>query len=410
MRGQRFHEVLPKRIPKLLNFNRKSLTCSYIGDDHGTPALLMWNYPLHRGWKYFEVEILESGQACEISVGLTHSTYSLSRHVGWDWSSLGYHADNGKLYNASGAGKDFGCPCTTGDLMGCGIDYDGTTNQGMVQVYFTKNGQRIRESIEISIAKGGLYPSLAMNSQGEKVRLILAPTSQSDDDEDVIMIDHNQLLPELTNGWARINTGIYIDENGSFIEHIGGSRGQDGLSLIQWGQPISRSFNCFKLEIINVVEAIAIGLASPIYPFDQFPGWQKSSIAYHSDDGRCFHGTGWGNPYGPACKSGDTMSLWVTFDFLEEGEDKVCKQMVSNIESMKELPLFGGENEDESHSDTSSNEGGLYEKQEISVVFIKNGQRLGAIKTVIPDDGYYPTIGLMKNGEKIRVNMHPYSG
>ncbi|KAI6653155.1 SPRY domain-containing protein 3-like [Oopsacas minuta] len=409
MRGQRTHEILPRIAPQL-QFNKKSLVCSYSKEGHHAPALLMWNYPLHRSWKYFEVEIIDGAKACEISIGLTHATYSLSRHVGLDSNSLGYHAVNGNLYHASGAGQDFGSSCTIGDIMGCGIDYDSSISQGMAQVYFTKNGERIRDCIEINIAKGGLFPSFALNSQGEKVRLVLNPNSQSDEDEDVVMADPNQLLPEFPYGWARVNTGIYFDENGSFIEHLGGSRGQDGLSLIQWSQPITRSFNSFKLEIIHVVEAIAIGLASPAYPFDQFPGWQNKSIAYHSDDGRCFHGTGWGNLYGPSCTSGDTMSLWVNFNYFEEGEERKSEKPDSHIQSMKELPLFGDEYDDESLSDSSSNEGTIYEKQEISVVFYKNGQRLESVKTTIPEEGYFPTIGLMKNGEKIKVNMQPYSG
>ena len=406
MKGQRYHEVFP-RIPKLLNFNKKTLTCSYIGEAQESPAMLMWNYPLHRGWRFFEVEILDKGISCQISIGLTHSTYSLERAVGWDWNSLGYHADSGNLYNSSREGKDFGFPCTTGDIMGCGIDFDASNDQGMVQVYFTKNGDRIKDCVEINIAKGGLFPSFSMNSEGEKVRLILTPSSQSDEDEDIIMSDPNQLLPELTNGWARVNTGIHFDDNGTFIEHQGGSRGQEGLSLIQWSQPISRSFNSFKLEILNVAEAIAIGLASPIYPFEQFPGWQKNSIAYHSDDGRCFHGTGWGNPYGPTCKSGDTMALWVKFDFIEDGEERIIKKVNSNTEIMN---LFGNDSEADSLSDSSSNDDASNEKQEISVMFMKNGEKLGLVKTTIPEDGFFPTIGLMKNGERIKVNMHPYSG
>ena len=407
MKGQRSHEVIP-RIPKLLYFNKKLLTCSYSGEGEEAPALLMWNYPLHRGWSYFELEILDRGVSCQISIGVTHSTYPLARHVGWDWNSLGYHADNGNMYHASEQGKEFGFTCTTGDRMGCGIDFESSSNQGMVQVYFTKNGKRIKDSVEINIAKGGLFPALALNSEGEKVRLILNPSSQSDEDEDVIMSDPNQLLPELTNGWARVNTGITFEENGCFIEHQGGARGQEGLSLIQWSQPISRSFNSFKLEILNVSEAIAIGLANPIYSFEQFPGWQKNSIAYHSDDGRCFHGTGWGNPYGPTCKVGDTMGLWVIFDSIEDGEDRVVKKVSSKAVDIKDL--FGDDSEADSASDSSSDDDASSDKQEISVIFMKNGEKLASIKTTIPEDGYFPTIGLMKGGERIKVNMQPYSG
>ena len=406
MRGHRFHEV-PPRVTDLLSFNKKSLTCSYKGVAHGTPALLIWNYPLHRGWNFFEVEILDKGLCCEISIGLAHSTYSSTRHVGWDCNSIGYHSDNGRLYHASGLGKEFGYPCTTGDIMGCGIDFDALNNEGMAQVYFTKNGERIKDCVEVKIPKGGLFPSFTMNSEGEQVRLLLSPSSQYDNDEEnVVMSEPNQLLPKLTKGWARVSTGLYLDCTGSFIEHQGGSNGHNGISLIQWSQPISRSFNSFKLEILDVVGAIAISLASPIYQFEQFPGWRENSIAYHSDDGRCYHGSGIGIAYGPACKSGDTMALWVTFDFAEDDVDGLTKRVKPNPGILKEFSLL----DDESESSDKSGNDESYEKQEISVIFMRNGKKLGSIKTSIPEDGFFPTIGLLKNGEKIKVNMQPYSG
>jgi hypothetical protein len=43
------------------------------------------------------------------------------RHPGWNKGSIGYHADDGKIFIGSGVGAPFGPRCHKGDRMGCGI-------------------------------------------------------------------------------------------------------------------------------------------------------------------------------------------------------------------------------------------------------------------------------------------------
>jgi hypothetical protein len=97
--------------------------------------------------------------------------YPLDDMPGWDYNSIGYHADDGKLFCESGAGTEFGPTCTNGDRMGCGIDFrDEDDSSDQVKVFFTKNSQQIGDAIRIKIPAGGLYSLIGMCSEGEKVQ------------------------------------------------------------------------------------------------------------------------------------------------------------------------------------------------------------------------------------------------
>ena len=54
---------------------------------------------------------------------------------GWEPNSFGYHADDGNAFNQTGSGRPYGPTYTTGDVVGCGVNFlDGT-------VFYTKNSQ-----------------------------------------------------------------------------------------------------------------------------------------------------------------------------------------------------------------------------------------------------------------------------
>ncbi|XP_053388031.1 uncharacterized protein LOC123541731 [Mercenaria mercenaria] len=71
--------------------------------------------------QYFEVEILSLGQRGTIAIGVVPCIYPENHQPGWGEGSIGYHADDGLLYNGTGTGKTFGPKCNVGDRIGCGI-------------------------------------------------------------------------------------------------------------------------------------------------------------------------------------------------------------------------------------------------------------------------------------------------
>jgi Ran-binding protein 9/10 len=57
---------------------------------------------------------------------------------GWDYLSTGYHGDDGKLYYSdSHRGKIYGPKYSTGDIVGCGINFI------TKEIFFTKNGRNL---------------------------------------------------------------------------------------------------------------------------------------------------------------------------------------------------------------------------------------------------------------------------
>ena len=191
--------------------------------------------PITTRHHYFEIEIVNPGHSCYIAIGLARKNYPKNKLPGWNPGSIGYHADDGKVFAGSGKWKvkwPFGPRCDKGDIMGCGVLFprnyecksdseeeleqqgggggaavrgrppegplycpppdlgdlsdggeDGADlrhkdhrNGVVVGIYFTRNGEVIGRK-EIRIPKGGLYPTIGMMSCEEKVRVDLRPLS-----------------------------------------------------------------------------------------------------------------------------------------------------------------------------------------------------------------------------------------
>ncbi|XP_034230494.1 SPRY domain-containing protein 3-like [Thrips palmi] len=187
-------------------------------------GLAQARFPLNTTHHYFEIEIVDPGENCYIAIGLTRKDYPDRRNPGWNKGSIGYHADDGKIFMGSGKGDPFGPRCHKGDRMGCGIyfapdyisEYDSDcdvgnsppragssngkdvelidltvdtsgseddewwTHQGKVkcgskvEIFFTRNGKTVGMR-QVRIPKGGFYPTVGMLGLNEKVRVDLRP-------------------------------------------------------------------------------------------------------------------------------------------------------------------------------------------------------------------------------------------
>ncbi len=69
-----------------------------------------------------------------IGIGFSMGTVSLNRLPGWEKNSYGFHGDDGHAFNSSSTGTPYGPTFTTGDTIGCCLNFaDGTC-------FYTKNG------------------------------------------------------------------------------------------------------------------------------------------------------------------------------------------------------------------------------------------------------------------------------
>ncbi|GAA6060229.1 hypothetical protein JCM10212_003469 [Sporobolomyces blumeae] len=184
----------------LLELSSDSRTASFAGSakygDRDAAAVRADRpVPTHAGVYYFEVEVKDKGVSGYIGIGLSHRSVSLSRLPGWEALSYGYHADDGRAFCAQGTGEPFGPTFTTGDVVGCGIDWtdaggdkgkrerDGSRrakrgsandkdkdgNKGGGRVFYTKNGTWL--GYAFSNLSGDLYPTIGLRTPNESVRV-----------------------------------------------------------------------------------------------------------------------------------------------------------------------------------------------------------------------------------------------
>ena len=176
-------------------------------------------------------------------------------------------------------------------------------------------------------------------------------------------------------------------------------------------------------------------------------------------------GNGKGDPFGPRCHRGDVMGCGIIFprNYPERklsGQEREDQQLESLSEDQptpelsdqdedEELELFDSDEEDANGivlQDMNRAEqlvrhfaqglpihprgimrrvGPRYdqfnhklsqEKEEpesgpgVQIFFSRNGSMIGSKEITIPKGGFFPTVGMLSSAEKVRVDLHPYSG
>ncbi|KAM7519218.1 hypothetical protein LguiB_018180 [Lonicera macranthoides] len=119
--------------------------------------------PVKRLVYYFEIFVKNAGAKGQIAIGFTTEGFKMRRQPGWEANSYGYHGDDGMLYHGQGKGEAFGPTYTTGDTVGGGINY------ASQELFFTKNGAVV--GTVYKDVKGRLFPTVAVHSQNEEVRV-----------------------------------------------------------------------------------------------------------------------------------------------------------------------------------------------------------------------------------------------
>lgn len=105
-----------------------------------------------------------------IGIGFSGPKVSLEKLPGWEPDSWGWHGDDGNTFCCQVTGKKYGPTFTTGDVVGCGINFmtgcafftKNGVSQGMLdpltQNYvLTVSGTAFREIKDINV-----YPSVGM--------------------------------------------------------------------------------------------------------------------------------------------------------------------------------------------------------------------------------------------------------
>uniref|UniRef100_A0ACB8END7 SPRY domain-containing protein 3 n=1 Tax=Sphaerodactylus townsendi TaxID=933632 RepID=A0ACB8END7_9SAUR len=136
------------------------------------------------------------------------------------------------------------------------------------------------------------------------------------------------------------------------------------------------------------------------------------------DDGKIFHGSGVGDPFGPRCYKGDIMGCGIMFprDYILDSEgdsDDSCDTVAirakpRGVRNVLYLNQEAEEEEDEEEDGEDMEQ--EHEGKKVVVFFTRNGKIIGKKDAVVPCGGFFPTIGMLSSGEKVKVDLHPLSG
>ncbi|CAO3624029.1 unnamed protein product [Cunninghamella echinulata] len=112
---------------------------------------------------YYETKIISKGEDGYIGIGFFTKINDLDRLPGWDTDSFGYHGDDGHSFGGSGTGDHYG-PCfTTGDVIGCGVNFDDGS------AFYTKNGTFLGIAFSNIDLNKSYYPAIGLRTPGEHV-------------------------------------------------------------------------------------------------------------------------------------------------------------------------------------------------------------------------------------------------
>ncbi|KAG7159881.1 SPRY domain-containing protein 3-like, partial [Homarus americanus] len=366
--------------------------------------------PVCADHSYFEIEILDMGVQGSISLGLCSAKYPLHKLPGWAVDSVGYHADDGRLYKARPRGVVFGPRCGAGDRMGCGVKYD--------QLSLERDAVRLSPQL--------LWPP----------------------DEDTHMS-----VDSMEEEWLRLHD---VRLNGQMLEYCGRGKSLVDVGLAQARAPLNTTSHYFEMEIVDPgrLSHITIGLTKKDYPKDSHPGWNRGSIAYHADDGRVFTGSSMGSIFGPRCHKGDVMGCGIIFprDYVcnydseggsmeeESPEPLECDDLLEHLLQYQQpapppplsphyphrhrlhhthiLPTDSDEDDDEEEEEEEEEEedDSLQPSHQhpvggkVQVFFTRNGQMIGRREVALPKGGFFPSVSMGSINERVRVDLHPLTG
>jgi Ran-binding protein 9/10 len=101
---------------------------------------------------------------------------------------------------------------------------------------------------------------------------------------------------------------------------------------------------------------VGIGFCTKNFLLTRLPGWEPESWGYHGDDGQVFNATQHGKAYGPKYGSGDIIGCGINF-------------------------------------------------RTGTAFFTRNGNSLSTASRDFPSDGLYPTVGMKRQAEHIKINF-----
>ncbi|KAK1654412.1 SPRY domain-containing protein [Colletotrichum phormii] len=264
-------------------------------------------------------------------------------------------SENGGSGGASGHGGFFVPSYLTGS----------TYVQRLEEAHFAKV-QAQKESQTAQAQPGG-----NLTTSASSVSLHSKPTSHRGVNYDVIekatAFEDDEAFTPLPTRWNRDDKYGALDilSDGLEVRYIG-PRGQterdhEAFSIrADNPMPPQCGIYYFEVQVLSGKRddmTIGIGFSAKTVALSRPPGWEPDSWGYHSDDGHCYAGQNGGKNYGPPFTASDVIGCGINF-------------------------------------------------RTGCAFFTKNGHMLGtAFREIGKGSSLYPTVGLKRSGEHVRVNF-----
>lgn len=175
-------------------------------------------------------------------------------------------------------------------------------------------------------------------------------------------VNANEGLKPLPSRWSEADKciGLEIVGDGTEVKFQGITKTSDEAAAVRADHPMPKECGIYYFEVTVLSRGkeglIGIGFSGPKVNLNRLPGWESESWAYHGDDGFSFACTASGRPYGPRFAAMDVVGCGVNFE--------------TN-----------------------------------SAFFTKNGIYLGEAFQNVKTDRLYPSVGMKKPGEHLRINF-----
>ncbi|EME46520.1 hypothetical protein DOTSEDRAFT_70504 [Dothistroma septosporum NZE10] len=154
--------------------------------------------------------------------------------------------------------------------------------------------------------------------------------------------------------------GLEIMADGTEVRFNGVTKTSDEAAAVRSDSPMPKEVGIFYFEVTVLSRGkdgyIGVGFSGRKANLNRLPGWEGDSWAYHGDDGYVFSCSASGKAYGPRFGSQDVVGCGVNF---RTGD----------------------------------------------AFFTKNGNYLGKAFSNIRNDRLYPSVGMKKPGEHLRINF-----
>lgn len=141
---------------------------------HGARGLTPFTPEMPR----FEVLIQESGERRIVAVGAVYKGYDCHFMPGWKNGTVGYHADDGRIFEPSYRQQGKEVPdamAYRGDLMACEVDFEGARNDSVPVTFFKNNIEVARTSLRFIPDRTKLFPFIGMGYTGIRVLAKMCP-------------------------------------------------------------------------------------------------------------------------------------------------------------------------------------------------------------------------------------------